>query len=75
MERFEKFKMSDKIAAKRWFIMKVVCINVEVVLFSVYSAYNGSVFITNFLLLWHDSAFQEILDGCQDGYRNEVILL
>jgi len=37
-------------AAKTWFIIKVVYINVEVVSFSVYSAYNCSVFITNYII-------------------------
>jgi len=42
--------MTDKMAAKTLFIMKAVYINVEVVLFSVYSAYNCSVFITNYII-------------------------
>jgi len=37
--------MVDKMAAKTWFN-----INVEVDLFSVYSAYNCSVFITNYFV-------------------------
>ena len=42
--------MADKMATKTWFIVKVVYINVEVVLFSVYSAYNCFVFITNYII-------------------------
>ena len=42
--------MADKIAAKTWFIIKVAYINVEVVLFLVYYAYNCSVFITNYII-------------------------
>ena len=44
--------MVDKMAAKTGFIMKVVYINVEVVLFSVYFAYNCSVFITNYIIIF-----------------------
>jgi len=42
--------MADKMAAKTWFIMKVVYIHVEVVLFSVYSTNNCSVIITNYII-------------------------
>jgi len=41
--------MADKMAARTWFIMEVVCINVEI-LFLVYSAYNCLVFITNYII-------------------------
>ena len=42
--------MADKMAAKTWFIMNVVYINVEVVLLLVYSAYHCSVSITNYFI-------------------------
>ena len=44
--------MADKMAAITGFIMRVVYINVEVVLFSVYSANNCSVFITNYIIMF-----------------------
>ena len=44
--------MADTMAAKTWFIIKVAYINREVVLFSVLSAYNCSVFITNYIIIF-----------------------
>jgi len=53
--------MAEKMATETWFIMKVVYINVEIVLLSVYSAYNCSVFITNhFITIGIIQYFKEI---------------
>ena len=65
--------MADKMAAKTWFIMKVAYINVEVVLFSVYSAYNCSVFITNYIIIFGIIQFFKIFKmAAKMAAENEV---
>jgi len=65
--------MAYKMAAKTWFIMKVVYINVEVVLFSVYSAYNCSVFITNYIITFGIiQSFKKFKMAAKMAAENEV---
>jgi len=60
-------------AAKTWFIMKVVYINVEVVLFSVYSANNGLVFITNYIMAFGNiQSFKKFKMAAKMSAENEV---
>ena len=65
--------MADKMAAKTWFIMKVVYINIEVVLFSVYSAYNCLVFITNYIITFGIiQSFKKFKMAAKMAAENEV---
>jgi len=65
--------MADKMAAKTWFIIKVAYINVEVVLFSVYSAYNCSVFIPNYIITFGIiQSFKKFKMAAKMAAENEV---
>jgi len=65
--------MADKMAAKTWFIMKIAYINVEVVLFSLYSAYNCSVFITNYIITFGIiQSFKKFKMAAKMAAENEV---
>ena len=65
--------MADKMAAKTWFIKKVVYINEEVVLFSVYSANNGLVFITNYSMKFGNiQSFKKFKMAAKMAAENEV---
>jgi len=60
-------------AAKTWFIMKVAYINVEVVLFSVFSAYNCSVFITKYIITFGIiQSFKKFKMAVKMAAENEV---
>jgi len=60
-------------AAKTWFIKKVVYINVEVVLFSVYSAYNCLIFITNYIITFGIiQYFKKFKMAAKMAAKNEV---
>jgi len=60
-------------AAKTWFIMELVYINVEVVLFSVYSAYSCLVFITIYVITFGIiQSFKKFKMAVKMAAENEV---
>jgi len=65
--------MADKMAARTWFIKEVVYINVEIVLFLVYSAYNCLVFITNYIITFGIiQSFKKFKMAAKMAAENEI---